>query len=85
MDKIKQSSCHENTKSKLQRLIAEVSYRHSLFNGINELRQQYNKYDIENLLKRLDELEVNPITISRNECIEFNKDYLLNLLEYFSQ
>jgi len=84
IDIIEESKCTPKTKLKLKKLIYYVSKHGSLHNGIISIRKDYKKHQIDNLLKQLDLLNLNPCTISRRKCEESNIDYLPNLINYFS-
>jgi len=78
---IENSRHTEKTKAKLKTLLECISDRHSINGGINAMIEcGYKAYQINYAINQLNELNVNPVTISRRTNIE----YLPNLLRYIN-
>jgi len=77
---IDESECTPKTKDRLKTLIGYVSNRHGMVPAIDAmmLNDGYNPRKIDNMIEKLNELGVNPVTIPRRDKAE----YLPNLLEF---
>jgi hypothetical protein len=82
IDIIEKSHHTPKTKSKLETLIGYISERHSMVGGIKiMLGDGYEPYQIDYMIRQLNELKVNPVTIPRRDKF----DYLPNLLQFITE
>jgi hypothetical protein len=86
---IEESGYGEKTKEKLKELLREISEKHSVNGGIRAMAEKignggdfgkkgYTTYQIAYMIRQLNRINVNPVTIPRREKI----DYLPNLLHF---